>query len=213
MAKRNGFTVKRNFCYRKIDDGILQFIKFEFEPRFSKHVLRIGLYSLYSELRPHWFTPGGCILRYSACAFSNTPETEHCSPILQIELLPKYVFPWLNSMHTQRDLVEAMCEIEAKEYGKVLWVDSLKIAPFLACKDYIAADRVISSILHQHTGPDAWTSQYFLESDYEIYKARYPGKDLQLIEIHDWIKNKDYSSIDSYLQSNIVINSNNITFI
>lgn len=188
----------------------MQFLKFEFEPRISKHALRIGLYSLYSELRPHWFTPGGCILRYSTSAFLNTPETENSSPILQIELLQEHVFPWLNSMHTQRDLVEAMCEIETKEYGKVLWVDSLKIAPFLACKDYIAADRVISSILHQHTGPDAWTSQTWVESDYELYRERYPGKDLKLIEIHEWIRNRDYSAIGSYLRNNFVINSSNI---
>ena len=210
LLRPHGFVAKRNCFYRKLDTRILQFIKFEYEPWLSRYELRIGLYSLYSELHPHWLTPSGCISRYPVAALSNDIKCAEGSPDAQLDILHEYGIPWLDAMHTQRNLVDAMCEIELKESGRILWVDSLKLAPFLVSEDYIAAECVISSILQQHTGPDAWTSQSWTESDYEMYRKRYPGKDLKLIEIHEWIRGKDYGAVESYLQNNFIINSRNI---
>lgn len=212
LAKQYGFAAKRNCYCRKKDDGILQFIKFEYEQRLSRYELRMGLYSLYSELKPHWLTPGGCILRYPVIALSTNIKHDSISPSTQVDALQEYGLPWLDAMHTQRNLVDAICEIEMKENGKIMWHDSLKLAPFLASEDYFAADRVISSILQQHVGPAAWTHQPWVESDFNIYRARYPDKDSELIRIHEWIRDKDNASIISWLQDNWVINSKNLKF-
>lgn len=72
---------------------------------------------------------------------------------------------------------------------------------------YHAAERILSSILQQHLGPDVWTTNPWTEIDYEIYRSRYPGKDEHLLLIYDWIHNKDISAIQSYLSDNFVVNS------
>ena len=209
LLRPHGFVAKKNCVCRKLDAGILQFVKFEYEPWLSRCELRIGLYSLYSELHPHWLTPSGCISRYPVAVLSKDIAYAEGSADAQLDVLREYGISWLNTIHTQRNLVDAMCDIELKENGKILWVDSLKLAPFLASEDYIAADCVISSILQQHTGPEAWTSQPWTKSDYEMYRKRYPTKDSKLIEIHEWISNRDYRSVESYLQKNTIINFRN----
>lgn len=209
LLRPHGFIAKRNCFCRKLDAEILQFIKFEYEPWLFKYELRIGLYSLFSELHPHWLTPRGSISRYPVAVLSNDIKYAECPIDAQLDILHEYGIPWLDSIHTQRNLVDAMCEIELREDGKVMWVDSLKLAPFLIAGDYIAADYVISSILQQHTGPYAWTSQSWTESDYEMYQKRYPGEDSKLIKIHEWIRDQDHCAIESYLQNTFIINSRN----
>ena len=206
LVKPHGFIAKRDFYYREKGDGIFQFVKFEYEPWMSTHMLRFGLYSLYSEIDPHWLTPGGCISRYSVAALSNDIKYVERSTNAQLDTLSEHGIPWLDAIHTQRDLVDAMCEIEIREDGRIMWIDSLKLAPFLIDGDYLSANHVISTILQQHTGPDAWTTLPWKESDYGIYKTRYPGKDANLIQIHEWIRNSEHSIISSYLQQNYLNN-------
>ena len=207
LLKPQGFKAKRNCFIRKTECGALQFVKFEYEPWLSRNDLRIGLYSLYSELNPHWLTPTGCILHYPVVALANKSKDETISRHTQLDVLQGLGIPWLNAMQTQRDLVVAMCEIEIRENGRIMWIDSLKLAPFLFCKDYVSADHAIAAILQQHTGPAAWTTEPWSENDFEIYQERYPGKDLKLIKIHKWIRDREHGFIESYLQDNFAQNS------
>ena len=96
---------------------------------------------------------------------------------------------------------------EIRIHGKIQWIDSFKLAPYLSSGNYHAAERILSSILQQHLGPDVWTTNPWTEIDYEIYRSRYPGKDEHLLLIYDWIHNKDISAIQSYLSDNFVVNS------
>ena len=207
LAKSHGFITKRNSCFRIKGDGILQILKFEYEPWLSQYELRIGLYSLYSFLQPHWLTPSGCILRYPVMACTQMYQDVSYSPEQQLHALQEFGFAWLDAMHTQSDLVDAMCEIEIRIHGKIQWIDSFKLAPYLSSGNYHAAERILSSILQQHLGPDVWTTNPWTEIDYEIYRLRYPGKDEHLLLIYDWIHNKDISAIQSYLSDNFVVNS------
>ena len=207
FAKNNGFLVKRNCCYRIINNDIMQLLKFEYEPRFRCHELRMGLYSLYSELDPRWLTDSGCILRYPVHGLIQQYNNDELSIDMQLLLLNQLGLKWLNSIRTQKDLVNALCNFERHYYGKIHWVDSFKLAPFLASNDYTAADQVISSILQQHVGPNYWTTEPWNANDFERYKLYYPGEDLRLLEIHEWIESEDFDSITKYLNSNLSNNT------
>lgn len=213
LAKSYGFTKKQNCYFRKKGDGILQYVKFEYERRIYKHELRIGLYSLYSELHPNWLTPSGCILRYPVIALSDNPKDDLTSPSSQIDILQEHGIQWLDTMLTQRNLVDAMCEIEVKENQHIMWNDSLKLAPFLVSGDFDSADRVISAILQQHLGPDRWTSQPWREEDFKIFKSRHPQDNSRLLQIHEWIRVRDSKAIEVYLKSNYDVNTNNLKLV
>ena len=213
LARRHGFTVKRNCCYRVTSGGVLQLLKIEYDPRFSLFEINIGLYSLYSELSPHWLTPGGCILRYPVVALAGIQHSDDISIDTQISILRTAGFTWLDTITNQCDLVQAMCDIETHLYGKTQWIDSFKIAPFLILGDYVSAKRVIVSILQQHVGPDYWTTESWTESDYEEYKIRYPDQDKRMLEILDWIHLSNNDAINDYLKSNFTANAKQIDFI
>lgn len=175
--------------------------------------LDIGMYSLYSEISPHWLTPGGCILRYPVVALVGIRESEDIPISTQISILRIAGFTWLDAITSQSDLVHAMCDIETHLYGKIEWNDGFKLAPFLVSDDHASAKRVIESILKQHVGPDYWTTERWTEADFREYKIRYPNQDKQLLEIYDWIYSCNNDAINDYLQSNFSVNTKQIDFI
>lgn len=171
----------------------------------------MGLYSLYSELHPNWLSSSGCILRYPVSALAELGTNDDVSVETQLSVLMEVGLPWLESICTQQKLIDAVCDFETRQYGKIQWVDSFKLAPYLLSGDYLSADRVITSILQQHVGPHYWTTKQWTSEDYEIYKHRYPGRDTKLLEIHKWIVEDCSTAIDEYLRTNYVANGHELT--
>ena len=95
-----------------------------------------------------------------------------------------------------------------------LWNDSERIAPFLVCGNYAAAERVISAILQQHyfARQDAaceqplWTELPWTHELYERYHKLWPDDDLGFLQLHEWIYTKNSKAIESYLQNNYAQN-------
>lgn len=207
LAEEHQFTVRRNCCYRKKGDGILQLLKFEYEPRLMQHILYIGLYSLYSEISAHALSPNGCILHYPIVNLHQTDDNACISPVYQISMLRNTGMQWLDAMYTQQDLIDAMCGAEIHLNGKIIWGDRFKLAPFLFLGKRELADRVIAAILQQHVGPQFWTTSAWTDSDFQMYSLRYPGEDEQLLRIHNWIASGNSDAIEIYLRKNFHINS------
>lgn len=66
MSKSYGFLRKGNAFFRIHGDGILQTIKWQYEPHAGSHTLYLGLLSMYGEILPQWLTSWGCIPKYEA---------------------------------------------------------------------------------------------------------------------------------------------------
>lgn len=68
-TESRGFSKRGDAFFRILGDGVLQVLKFEYEPCFTHYSLNVGLFSMYSELRESWFTSSGCIPRYCVMNF------------------------------------------------------------------------------------------------------------------------------------------------
>lgn len=64
-----GFVRRGAAFFRVWGDGVLQVLKFERERGDRVHDLRVGVFSMYGNLYPEWFTSGGCIPRGSVVNF------------------------------------------------------------------------------------------------------------------------------------------------
>lgn len=105
------FSRRGDAFFRILGDGVLQVLKFEYEPCFTHYSLNVGLFSMYSELRESWFTSSGCIPRYCVMNFAgkqnaiNVKTDENniytfnvISPEAQIQTLEESAFPVLDSI-------------------------------------------------------------------------------------------------------------------
>ena len=64
-----GFVRRGAAFFRIWGDGVLQVLKFERERVYQVYDLSVGIFSMYGNLYPEWFTSGGCIPRGSAVNF------------------------------------------------------------------------------------------------------------------------------------------------
>ncbi len=64
-----GFVRRGSAFFRVWGDGILQVLKFQRQRAYQVHDLHVGIFSMYGELYPEWFTSGGCIPRGSIARF------------------------------------------------------------------------------------------------------------------------------------------------
>ena len=64
-----GFILRGSAFFRVWGDGVLQVLKFECHRVYRVRDLRIGVFSMYGNLRPEWFSSGGCITRGSIAEF------------------------------------------------------------------------------------------------------------------------------------------------
>lgn len=60
-----GFVRRGAAFFRVWGDGVLQVLKFQRERCYQVHDLSVGIFSMYGNLFPEWFTSGGCIPRGS----------------------------------------------------------------------------------------------------------------------------------------------------
>ena len=214
LCIQHGFVRKGNTFFRAVGDGVLQIIKFQYERCFEHYSLDFGLLSLYEVLSEEDFSARNHATNYSICIFANQRNAvlmkkvdgifviEIMSPQAQIKLLEKHGFSWLDSIDSQRALTLALCDLDVKMHGEIIWNRTRKIAPYLATGNYAYAEKVIYSILNQHLGPESWTSLPWTEEDYARYMDLYPKKDADLIQIHEWISNNDPQKIQEYLSLN-----------
>ena len=69
VLQGTGFVRRGAAFFRVWGDGVLQVLKFEHQRGLQVDELRIGIFSMYGELLPQWFTSGGCIPRGSIANF------------------------------------------------------------------------------------------------------------------------------------------------
>ena len=72
----SGFVRRGSAFFRVWGDGVLQVLKFEYQPGYQVHDLCVGIFSLYGKLYPGWFTSGGCIPRGCIASFAGLRSTD-----------------------------------------------------------------------------------------------------------------------------------------
>lgn len=218
-----GFKRRGEAFFRIIGDGVLQVIKFEYERVMEEFDLSVGLFSLYGELLPQWFTSSGCIPQYSVVNFINQRDPVYMwerdgityswtiSSEKQMRILMHRGIPWLNEIQTQEQLAEGICWFDKQDGKDILWNDSLKIAPFLVSGQKKKAARVVSAILKQHIScaPKEHPAEKIFWSDYvwdedmiNTYCKLFPDKDEEFLSLHRMINRNDEEEIRAYLMEN-----------
>lgn len=198
----SGFTQKGQAFFRLIGDGVLQVIKCKYERKLRGDIIYIGLFSMYSNMQPQWFTASGCIPRYNIvnCCYQNNMPLVFAVPMqTQIDMLHKQVIPWLDTVDTQKKLLRAISMLDPR------WNDSLKVGPYLACGEYNHAKKVLREILPQNDYMRINGYQYIEDSSGLSYLRRdQEGDDFwTLLEM---ISRGATDEINSYLKDNYTRN-------
>lgn len=209
-----GFARKGNAFFRAKGDGVLQVLKVSKVRNFAAYELRIGLFSLYGEMEPQWFTSRGCIPRYtisifagkrSAFYFEEINETYHGKIISfeeQFSILNRDVLPFLNAMRTQAELADGIVSLDTMTYKKPIWNDDLKWPAYLASGNYPFAQQVIQAILDQHADALKANERTMKPDDLKKSYAWVHEMDIPLLHMQKAIKDGNESEIKAYLQKN-----------
>lgn len=200
------FTRRGKAFFRVHGDGVLQTIKFEYEPHNfgvvpSMHTLNIGLQSMYGELQKQWFTSSGCIPRYDisnvlGVRWSTVTAEE------QVEQLREHGIPWLNSITTQQQHLEGIRYLETSWGGRMHLNNDELIAPYMMLGDYKSAAQVISAILEQHASGYTWDKRWQTYEEHIAYCRRWEQVDRPLKEKLNWLQANDHETIQKYLAEN-----------
>lgn len=214
-----GFYRRGNAYFRVVGDGILQVLKFEYQRCFSYYSLSVGLFSMYSELKPQWFTSSGCIPRYCVMNFVGKSSEvivnknqgmytfEVISHQAQIQTLKDSVFCVLDNTLDQEQLVHQMNKLDIARHGSIIWNDLEKFAPYLKSGDLKSAKKVLSATLIQHgcLTKDADYDLSQLLSDESLSSIK--EEDRTLVQRLGWLQNADWDTINHYLYCNQVRNN------
>ena len=210
IIKESHFFKRGSAYFRMQGEGILQVIKFE-KSRTGVSNLNIGLFSMYSELLPQWFTAQGCIPRYpiidlisrNAVHQPILEKDRSCYFASQIEILLSDGIPWLDAIDTHKKMLDALFMLELNRYGKVRWCDELKFSPLLICQDFPSAERVISSILENHRIARKMNRTLFTTADdYQRYVGQRQKEDEQYEYLLKMVQQRDQNQINQYLDRN-----------
>lgn len=200
LCVASGFVRKGQAFFRIVGDGVLQVIKCKYERSLRGDILSVGLFSMYGDLQPQWFTASGCIPRYSItnCFYQNNRPLVLAVPLLtQLDMLKTQVLPWLDSIDTQKKLVRAISRLDPR------WNDGLKVGPYLACGEGNHAKKVLREILSQHDFARINRSRYGEEPNGLLKQEQEDGDLLALLELID---RNDPNEIHDYLMANYVRN-------
>lgn len=198
----SGFTQKGQSFFRLIGDGVLQVIKCKYERKLRGDIIYIGLFSMYSDLQPQWFTASGCIPRYSItnCYYQNNIPLVFAIPMrTQIDMLGSQVIQWLDSIDTQKKLIRAISKLDPR------WNDILKVCPYLVCGEHNHAKKAIREILSQHDFLRSNGYQYIEDSNGLTFLKR-EQEDVNLSVLLEMISNGAANEINSYLKENYARN-------
>lgn len=208
-----GFTRRGKAYFRIVGDGVLQVVKFEYERGPMLHILNIGLFSMYGELMPQWFTSGGCIPRYEATQVGlRLPTTrmrmkdgyafsERISPKKQVEIFSRFTIEKLNQVRSQAQLFDMMLQLDPG-----WWNDLEKYAPSLASGDRASAVKVITAILSQHAAGQEKQKALLPKEVYEHCRSRLIEEDAALQRLKDLAETGSDDAVRQYLQKNYETN-------
>lgn len=225
LCRHHGFISRGQVFFRINGKNVLQAIGFRHERVFDHYALNIGLMSLYSEAEDSLLSSQSALPKYSICCLNNCANAvsifkEHefasfsvRSPQDQLSILDEKGFEWLDEVATQNCLLDAMDILDNISYKSTIWNDEMKLAPFLAVKDYCSADMVIASILNQQLGPNSFSPAPWTREDFLYYSTHYPGRNEKLLFLHKLITDERYESIDAYLNEQYCRNATRLRFL
>ncbi len=197
----------KNVFYKTQASGIVCIVHFEAvkDKKCLSYILEFALESLYSELPEYPYSNMGCITRYpvinlfeaqSATFIRSAKEPddkgEHrwnravVPPREQIEVMREQLFPLLDRIQTQEQLVQAMTEMEILRDGKEDPLAIEKYSPLLYMQRYQEAGTIIQNWLKKLGIPEeAWRSNAFMEeyarSSFQNLDTKYDGFDKRLL--------------------------------
>ncbi len=222
-----GFVRKGDAFFRIQGDGILQVIKPDKIRYYSEFDISIGLFSMYSKLLPQWFSSSGCIPKYevvnfiglrSAVYMKNLGGDRYTTRIItmeqQLELFQSLVLPFLDAIISQEQLAEGICELDRKQCGTVIWVDTLKLEPYLYCENYDLAYKVAISIRHQYEEATKANCKHLGKEEFlKRMDARKKGDEEYIFKPLRLTFSRDPQIISAYLRENYEENCRYANFI
>ena len=147
LCRANGFSRKGKVFSRCIGDGIFQnisleqsdYISMESPERTEKHrkstYIMFDFWSMYHNIPDYFFTETKYLGEWAPEVLlrqcpNRTPfmGTQH-----HYRIMIEKGFDFLNSIRTQRDLLDAMLQMEIVEYGRPLYHNVKLCEPFLIC--------------------------------------------------------------------------------
>lgn len=191
-----GFHSRGSAFFRIIGDGVLQVVKLQYQMRRYSYEISVGLFSMYGELQPEWFTASHCIPRYyigELVSQSDRPILFPPAPNIQLDLLLNEGISYLDSINSQCGLVKAISMVDRR------WNDELKFAPYLACGDIGSARRVLKAINDQHGFAQA-NFEPTLVDDVEEYMTRIRKENEKICQLQQMLDNPE--CIREYLVEN-----------
>lgn len=215
--KPHGFVRKGTAMFRVHGDGVVQILKFAWEPSYG-YSLYLGLLSMYGELKPEWFTSAGWNLRYDIYNVVGqrwNPVTIWERIFLkevhlltdevgaQLEILRKDGIPWLNEIRTQKDLLDAIHYLETGWGGPFIQNNDLRLAPYMVCGELESAKLVVDAIIKQHN--DAYERNRKIidtEKAYAKYLEPHLEEDKKYYRVRELINSGDHESVCAYLRNN-----------
>lgn len=218
-CERRRFKRRGRAFFRVHGDGVLQVVKFEYEPGEMLYELRIGLFSMYGNLRKEWFTSAGCIPRYAAVNLVGVRDADaspfavtfgnqilvgerSVAPEEQLRIMEEKGFSWLDGVDTQQKLLEAFFDLEQVSDSGFRWLDSVKYAPFLRTGSRENAVRVILAILDQHHMATEHMRAKLSDEAFAQYTVRIERSDAPYLPLLDLARCGEQDEIDAWLMEN-----------
>lgn len=232
ICRAHHFKKRGRAFFRVCGDGVLQVLKYSFRQHpFHEEIIKVGLFSLYSELWPQWFTSSGCIPRYNTL-YLKTPHWEYMerftnAPVkrenviegvltfhLDISMLEDYIFPFLDPIQDQKRLADGIIHLFRSSYNRkpaetdpcICWSDSFLIAPFLKSNRPEYALRVAEWLLELHASGAEQKRLTMTAEEFKQYQANSNESVAKLERYRTMILNGDEPVIQEYLQKNYEAN-------
>lgn len=169
-----GFSCRGKAFFRVCGDSVLQVLKYSIkETPFHSEILKVGLFSMFSELEPQWLTSSGCIPLYNY-RYLTAPRWELERPFKEakqktLELsedvlvfhfhlddIINYTLPFLDGISSQKTLIDGINYMECRSYLQeprsledgLRWTDINKYSPYLYERDYDKAERIVMTLLN-----------------------------------------------------------------
>ena len=218
LCRAKGFVVRGNALFRIHGDGVLQVVKVEKVRHFQAWEIRFGLFSMYGEMKPEWFTSSGCVLHYAVVNFENIDSAVYIEKVgdvyqgriveleSQVAMFENKVMPFLDEINTQRQLATALCELDTMVYSQIRWNELIKFAPFLYARDYSSAEKVIQAILDQHSFAAERRRTTMSPEEFQAYLNKVKEEDIHLRKKIKLVRERNEADIDVYLSSNLTVN-------
>lgn len=221
-----GFKARGKTFFRVIGDGVLQVVKLRALERSMGQQISVGLFSMYGQLRPEWFTATGSITRYpiEQCVnhrshalppFFAPGQEQNVRMVVDGKIIPfatsktqktafaPGIYAQVEMLRT--DGIAWLDSIQdQKQLAKELctldkrWTDGLKFAPYLASGNISAARKVAKDLLAQDTRYEFWGVRDPDRPDYALL--------LQML------KREDPEEIKDYLMKNFERNAQRAQF-